>query len=86
MLHRGGVGFFASGIFGIIPDLNMTVYRVQNAIGFGIGSCCFWTGGLLLFIKLSLDHAAEHQYNNLAEERLKGDSVGSIALSTLSEA
>ncbi|BDA47452.1 hypothetical protein COCOBI_10-3000 [Coccomyxa sp. Obi] len=81
----GGVGFFGSGVFGMVPNLNQTVFRVENAIGFGAGSCCFWLGGLLLFFKLSLDYDAESQYDSLADDRPKGDSVGSIALSTFSE-
>jgi hypothetical protein len=84
-MRRGGVGFFASGVFGMIPNLDTTVFYVENAIGFGLGSCCFWTGGLLLVIKMSLDQEAEAHYKSLTEDRLKGDSAGSIALSTLSE-
>ncbi|EIE23544.1 hypothetical protein COCSUDRAFT_53379 [Coccomyxa subellipsoidea C-169] len=81
----GGVGFFASGVFGMVPNLDTIVFYVENAIGFGLGSCCFWMGGLLLFVKMSLDQEAEAQYGSLTEDRLKGDSAGSIALSTLSE-
>ena len=69
----------------MVPNLDQTLFRVENAIGFGAGSCCFWLGGLLLFIKLSLDYDAESQYDSLADDRPKGDSAGSIALSTLSE-
>ena len=85
LIRRGGVGFFASGVFGMVPNLDTTVFYVENAIGFGLGSCCFWMGGLLLFVKMSLDQEAEAQYKSLTEDRLKGDSAGSIALSTLSE-
>lgn len=84
MAHcRGGVGFCGSGVFLMFPDLDITAYRIENAIGFGVGSFCFWLGGLLLFIKLSTGHEKESCYESLTELSVKGDSVGSIALSDL---
>lgn len=79
---RGGVGFFASGIFLMFPSLPLKAYRIQNAIGFGLGSTCFTVGGLLLFIKMSL---ARKQMENEEYDHVRGDSFGSIALSTMSE-
>lgn len=77
------MGFFGSGVFLMFPDLDITAYRIENAIGFGIGSCCFWLGGLLLFIKLSLGHDESSSYQSIGDDSVKGDSVGSIALSDL---
>jgi hypothetical protein len=67
----------------MFPDLDITVYRIENAIGFGAGSFCFWLGGLLLFIKLSSEHGRKSSYKSLMENSVIGDSPGSIALSDL---
>lgn len=76
------MGFFASGVFLMFPTLSMEAYRVENAIGFGLGSTCFTLGGLLLFVKLS---SARQQAEDEEYDHVRGDSVGSIALSMMSE-
>ena len=78
------MGFFGSGVFLMFPSLSMEAYRIENAIGFGLGSTCFAAGGLLLFVKLALARkqllAEGEQYDHV-----RGDSLGSVALSTMSE-
>ncbi len=76
------MGFFGSGVFLMFPSLSIEAYRVENAIGFGLGSTCFAAGGLLLFVKLALTRkqAEGEQYDHV-----RGDSLGSVALSTMSE-
>ena len=76
------MGFFGSGVFLMFPSLSLEAYRIENAIGFGLGSTCFTLGGFLLFIKLSL---AKKQMEDEEYDRVRGDSFGSIALSTMSE-
>ncbi len=79
---RGGVGFFESGVFLMFPSLSLEAYRIENAIGFGVGSTCFMLGGFLLFIKLS---QAKKQMEDEDYDHVRGDSFGSIALSTMSD-
>ena len=51
----GGVGFFMSGVFlYFYPELDAQTYQIENAFGFGVGSFCFFLGGLLLYIQMSL--------------------------------
>ena len=51
----GGVGFFMSGVFlYYYPVLSTEVYKIENAFGFGVGSFCFFMGGLLLYVQMSL--------------------------------
>ena len=71
-----------SGIFLMFPTLPIEAYRIENAIGFGLGSTCFTLGGLRLFGKMGLPRgrAAEAGLATVREA-----SFGSIALSTISE-
>ena len=71
-----------SGIFLMFPTLPIEAYRIENAIGFGLGSTCFTLGGLLLFVKMSL---ARRRAEDEEYDHVRGDSFGSIALSTISE-
>lgn len=66
----------------MFPALSAEAYLIENAIGFGLGSTCFTAAGFLLFIKLSLARKAmgDEEYDHV-----RGDSFGSIALSTMSE-
>ena len=66
----------------MFPSLSVKAYCIENAIGFGLGSTCFAAGGLLLFVKLALTQkqAGDEQYDHV-----RGDSFGSVALSTMSE-
>ncbi len=71
-----------SGVFLMFPSLPIEAYRIENAIGFGVGSTCFTLGGFLLFIKMSL---ARRRAEDEQWDHVRGDSFGSIALSTMSE-
>ena len=76
------MGFFMSGVFLMFPSLPIEAYMIENAIGFGVGSTCFTLGGLLLFVKMSL---ARRRAEDEEYDHVRGDSFGSIALSTISE-
>lgn len=71
-----------SGVFLMFPSISIEAYRIENGIGFGLGSTCFTLGGLLLFIKMSL---ARRQAEDETYDHVRGDSFGSVALSAMSE-
>jgi hypothetical protein len=53
----GGVGFCMSGVFLYYPTISFLAYQIEAGIGYGVGSFCFWLGGLLLYIKMTLPKA-----------------------------
>ena len=34
--------------------MDAQTYQIENAFGFGVGSLCFFSGGLLLYVQMSL--------------------------------
>jgi hypothetical protein len=50
----GGLCYCSSGPFFVVPDLDIQVYRVENAIGFGLGSLLFVVIGVLDCLKPSV--------------------------------
>eukprot|EP00884_Botryococcus_braunii_P010478 jgi/Botrbrau1/19431/Bobra.0338s0055.2 len=72
----GGVGFCFSGPFLVVPELDLRVYRIENAIGFGLGSLCFLAVGVLICFKLSV--AAHGQVQDPTNsQRSENDSLSS---------
>ena len=51
----GGPGLLlVRGLLYFYPELDAQTYQIENAIGFGAGSFCFFMGGLLLYVQMSL--------------------------------